>query len=497
MCINVRYIYNRYIKKDVLVNCGKCEACLQSKADARAARIRNTCCGKELITLFVTLTYSNDYVPYIDVRGMMFGENFNVPIYRHKTGRFVRFDSGYNIRFSSCTNYLPLDYIARLKLDKSSFSGRNPNRILPLVGRPSHEVGVCYYPDIQKFFKRLRINLQRIYNINDEKFRYFSCSEYGSTTNRPHFHLLLTIPSNFESAYRYCILKSWPYASKDRTLAGIEIARDASGYVASYVNGHRHLPDILKVFEIRSKHSYSKDYGINNPVFSIDSVLSRADRQDMSYYCKRTVKGVQSISHLPLPKYVISRYFPLFKGYSRLSVDSLRRILFRPEEIQGGTSYSNAIRHTSEFLDVNYSENTYIDMYGKKIWSDTHRIITMLNNSFDKYHKLTGKNRYDYVIDYHRVWNAYHSTLLRMSFMDVLSSEDYYQHYDNITSGEHIDSLDIMCSDLNLSLDSFCRDPNVNVRRKSSTILLSHRYRFKEKQKKVTSHILSSQGYFV
>ena len=43
--------------------------------------------------------------------------------------------------------------------------------------------------DIQRFFKRLRINLSRHHNITD--ISYFLSSEYGGTTHRPHYHFLL------------------------------------------------------------------------------------------------------------------------------------------------------------------------------------------------------------------------------------------------------------------------------------------------------------------
>lgn len=40
----------------------------------------------------------------------------------------------------------------------------------------------CYKRDIQLFLKRLRKRFQ------PKKIRYFICSEYGPTTNRPHYH---------------------------------------------------------------------------------------------------------------------------------------------------------------------------------------------------------------------------------------------------------------------------------------------------------------------
>lgn len=42
--------------------------------------------------------------------------------------------------------------------------------------------------DLQKFFKRLRINLER---SDKGKIRYFACGEYGDHTMRPHYHAIV------------------------------------------------------------------------------------------------------------------------------------------------------------------------------------------------------------------------------------------------------------------------------------------------------------------
>lgn len=53
----------------------------------------------------------------------------------------------------------------------------------PVLLSPLHQ------DDMTLFLKRLRINLERKYGI--DKIRFFYCGEYGETTHRPHFHLLL------------------------------------------------------------------------------------------------------------------------------------------------------------------------------------------------------------------------------------------------------------------------------------------------------------------
>ena len=50
----------------------------------------------------------------------------------------------------------------------------------------------CFrHTDLQMFFKRLRINLARRYNVGNDNIRYLVTSEYGSKFGRPHYHLLL------------------------------------------------------------------------------------------------------------------------------------------------------------------------------------------------------------------------------------------------------------------------------------------------------------------
>ena len=65
MCDFTKYVYNKYIRKSLAVECGKCPACLQRKANARAMRIRNHNDGK--LCLFITCTYDNRFVPYVKV----------------------------------------------------------------------------------------------------------------------------------------------------------------------------------------------------------------------------------------------------------------------------------------------------------------------------------------------------------------------------------------------------------------------------------------------
>lgn len=200
MCTNRRWIYNPYSRRSVLVSCGKCEACLQEKACARSNRIRHEV-SSGTIALFITLTYTNDYVPFIyeeDIKPFT-----DINIYRCSSGRYVfnrhtrklQFKKNSGIEIigrKTIYEYLPSDGLYK-----------------HLVGLPSNYIGVPYYEDAQNFFKRLRIILDRNYDFK-EHFSYFCTCELGGHTFRPHFHALLFIRPDDESIFRSAILTAKP-----------------------------------------------------------------------------------------------------------------------------------------------------------------------------------------------------------------------------------------------------------------------------------------------
>lgn len=93
--------------------------------------------------------------------------------------------------------------------------------------------------DVQLFFKRLRANLTRGYSSittdgkvskiasNSSQIRYYAVGEYGSNTERPHYHIILfNLPPDYE-----VITKSW-------TLGNVfygDVETASISYVAKYV----------------------------------------------------------------------------------------------------------------------------------------------------------------------------------------------------------------------------------------------------------------------
>ena len=107
---------------------------------------------------------------------------------------------------------------------------------------PEH--GSLRYSDVQKFFRRLR--------RSGQKFRFFCCGEYGSTTFRPHYHVicygqdfkegsqpLAKSPSGHGRYFNQALTDLWGHGSVDIG----SVTSESIGYVTQYalkkVNGDR------------------------------------------------------------------------------------------------------------------------------------------------------------------------------------------------------------------------------------------------------------------
>lgn len=498
MCTHTKLVFNPYINRSVRVACGRCPACIQAKAVKRANRIRNaTRLG--YVNLFITLTYSNDFVPYISKKSITGKSGTTYALFRDKKARRLKDGS---IKVYDSTHII--DFITP-DFDDMSFS---LDSLKGLKNYPDR-VGICYYPDLQDFFKRLKINLFRHYGF-DFPLHYFACSEYGSVSQRCHFHILLQVPKSFEIPVRSAIDESWLYDSGVPKRNRIEIARNAASYVSSYVNKPSNFPPFLQASCIREKHSYSQGFGTDLPVFSLNSILEKIDKRDLRYRREVVKDGVSSLAILPIPKYVLNRYFPIFKGYSRIAPDALARILSFPEKIRyefckgfdffirfgkdSGTPYDGTkfVGYSCEpNIYFNYNDNIFPFDYGD---SDYHEFLVRLNHAKEYYVRQTGKNDYDFVIDYIRVWNCYHSTLLKDSFFDSDGKlVDMSQHYENIND---IDFGCVSAPTLKVD-DTFERDPNKRKDIVSSTMSLTQVYHKSIKNHRLVNYCLSRQNYSV
>lgn len=497
MCVNKHYIVNR-IGKSVLVPCGTCPACLQTKAIQRANKIRSNFpdagSSSPLSALFVTLTYANDYVPYIrpseidsaDIctvsshlesyynnisRSFDGMEYRDVNIYRDKTSRYVRVSSGrstnYNFRKKSFNNSQILstvpvsnaDYIASIPLLHGVMSKR---------GQQSDKVGVLYYKDVQDFVKRLRSNLA--YKGYDKYFSVYCCSEYGPRTCRPHFHLLIFCPLSDYKLFSSSIVQAWPYDDGNRTRKNIEIARNVASYVSSYVNCSSFVPPLFNNSRcFKPKASASQGFGLSIECYSLGKVFEAYRRGDLSADVWRYKQKSLVVERVLLPQYVLNRYAPKIKGYSRLSVDALQSICRNPYSL---ISYGYSLNYDDYDYKVNIS----------RIFNACNRFLS------------AGYTQEDFVDFYSHVWSLRFSQLYKQELTELDCINANYYAYDNIADYFNgivrSESFDVF--GLTTDFVPSTIDPNEFPKARALTLKLEKFYFAYSKDKEVRNIVLSN-----
>lgn len=504
MCINKRWITNPVTGVKVFVSCGRCEACQQEKANKRTLRINlqtklDVPIGYQ--TILLTLTYNNDYVPFIlrkDYENFIDGKSNFLPVYRYGfksyTGNVKR-PLRYLVLLDSFENKCYDVDNTQLKL-KGNFVtdwlSECPDTSLPAL-RSTHwyngkkyysyddcRIGVLYYKDIQNFLKRLRITLKRKYNANF-KLKFFCVGEYGPDSFRPHYHLLLHFPKGYFTQLENAIIESWKFDSISKyqfRCQQIKLAKDAASYVSAYVNKSSNFPDFFKAFRpFRQKHVYSLGYGMESKYCQL-SYLDKCVNSAEFYYQKIIKVGsVKSVIKLPLPAYVINRYYPKFKGFSRLTDYEILLNISNPDRF---FEYKKTIGYTDD---------------------DLHKIVVSLRNHYLKWCNLKKLPVNDYSLaDYSRSyvnsWKSYYSFLHKLGYNDVLTEQDLVYHFINWyefrnKDGDLAEKLGFLTS----YYGNFEKDPNkfpLNIANHNKLITT---FNHNLKKKKVKNNVLSSFSY--
>ena len=244
-CLHPRVIKNKYTGDPVYVPCGTCEFCVHNKAIKSELKC-NVQLASSKYCEFITLTYSTEYLPvgkfYQGSRGeVRFRSLPRDFVYSYETVQGHTRNISFNDEIFDFDTQLSWSSAQLLQkkahLHYTSFpDGRR------IYNRPYMEglIGYLNYRDVQLFFKRLIQNIRRITN---EKIHYYVVGEYGPTTFRPHFHILLFHNSKeLRQSIRQFVSKSWRFGDSDTQ----PVWSSASCYVAGYVNSTSCLPDFFK-----------------------------------------------------------------------------------------------------------------------------------------------------------------------------------------------------------------------------------------------------------
>lgn len=475
MCTNRIKVTNKYVGRSFYVDCGHCPSCLQRKANKSCRKIISEYGRPHSFMCFVTLSYDNEHIPYIQPNLDYKRSYVGSPYYVNQSRIFdkdgiERLALGvYRADKLIDTVFLPdmpKEVFRNYVCNTTGIVTKSRNGVV--LERDDNRIGILYDKDFVNFIKRLRINLTRKYNY-EGKISYFKCSEYGPTTHRPHFHAIFWFDNralSFDS-FRSAVVESWQMCDESRQYENVEIAREPASYVASYVNCITSIPPFLLFKGLRPKHSHSKGFGFSNGLFSFNSLFTRFMAERLTGYFIKSIDAfnVEKATFVPYPKYVVDKYIPHFAGMCKLSQTQLFNVLSEPGRL---------------------SESSY-------------RAITSLTDGAIETAQRIINNRYaiakQYGID-RFTWSKFCCDFLVKRASDLLKNSHLY-HGDEISPFYCYDNIkDYFSGDVsNYFLDDemfrlspnfhFSTDTNDFYYHKIDTKVLQDKFYKKEKQRKI------------
>lgn len=330
-CQHPRTVVNKYTHEPVVVSCGHCPSCILRRS-AVQTNLLTTYSAQFRYVYFVTLTYAPRFLPTLEVSIVEtctddIADVSCVPnIYDLDADDPNTYLFGFHSVPRTASVKLKNSTVERTFKDpKIRFSyPMKPKDLLSILDKVNHNVPyripyVCNR-DLDLFLKRLRSYSP------DEKLRYYAVSEYGPTSFRPHWHLLLFSNSErFSQTVCENVSKAWSYGRCDASLS----RGFAASYVASYVNSFVALPDFYtqmpKVVRPKSFHSIGFTESTLFPrevrVAEVDKVVDKClDGVVVERNGKfRTIK--------PTWPYLL-RLFPRFSDPIRKSPSGIYQLLF-------------------------------------------------------------------------------------------------------------------------------------------------------------------------
>lgn len=458
MCVNKIYVRD-YLGRNRFGGfypCGHCHSCRQASANRRAVRIRSHH-PKGYTCYFVTLDYSDRFVPYIRKSDILLSQpnqvvytkdnieklrtvylnndtsNLNIPVYRdwdyYQTPRRRKLEKLKDPQIDEVeTPFYNWSDISDT-LSTLCISAKGKHRTFD-----DDRIGVCYMPDLQKFLKRLRVKISRFFG-KDLPISYYATFEYGSTFSRPHLHLAIWAPNSHftETTLRRLIFASWSYSDRYQEKVCV-VARSCAKYLASYVNCSSTVSQFLQN-EFPPKHSHSLGIGFDQDGFDLSTILDNFKNDTFEYHYIATDKYGRTYEYdLSLPSYVLYRYFPRIKGFSRLSRRTLYRTLTHIENVKIGSfpyysDVSDTVLYDSNIITVHGTCLQFRDgewqMFARRFYRTYWRYYAPLGYKFGQYVRTV----VDYYIrlDLHRY---------KMSLLGTAAAGSLYA-YDNLLEVAH------------------------------------------------------------
>lgn len=469
-CQNRKIVYNRYSHEPYLQNCGKCFNCLLQKRNQYLHRLFSEISKKYLHSYFITLTFNDDSIYYVD---SILKKNNDPMLPPYSYSLFFTPEQLNKLKNDFNPDYvdeLSLNYSIdssmdfRYSLDYKDFnhlfgSNNNSLHLDTLYGNKQikfNEANIyrfrtsfAPFRSVQLFLKRFRKNFTKFcFSKKTEvsPLLYFCCQEYGPNTLRPHFHLLIftnsTIFPNFisQSCKKFgrrkniYTLDSWKFGFAD--VQRINDEEKVSTYIAGYINSFQILPSTHVVTNLfKTKHSHSLLLGFRGDIFNkvIDffrqyNALFHSQSLTPFNYKESMLNNFvlnefKSISKSDLQKYlprILSRVYRQFP-FQFLSISKYHHSVIKEVLSKSFSTYSDLEKFNA--LNIkHYNFNKYFALY---IDFYIHNYEKLKYNTFKSksfyhfYTLLTGdvdKPNFTNVLDAKKAYALYYSYLFRLNW---------------------------------------------------------------------------------
>lgn len=302
-CLHPQVVFNKYTRETLYVPCGKCAACLNSRAKRWIDKMNQEAnCWKYTFSLY--LDYDEENVPYYQIVGDYLVEQ-NPRFFKH-------------FQFEDIC--IP---IFELKLDKDYEFEYVYNRLNDTYGIPHVSVR-----DIQTFKKRLNKYLYKHVTGHYQNFRSCIASEFGPSTFRGHYHGVIffnddRIAKEIGTAVAAC----WKFGHST-----CEPPKNSKGAVVQYVTQYlarpTDLPAVYAHSKIRPFFLTSRHPPIGSLFQSSEEVLKIFNDGSCERVQRVVREGKVSLESVPLSPSFKARLFPKCPRYSTIS-DSCRIELYR------------------------------------------------------------------------------------------------------------------------------------------------------------------------
>lgn len=311
-CEHPRLVYNKYLGKKVLASCGKCAVCTTERKKRWISRIINESkCWK--FTRVIHLDYNDKFIPRYELGEDEYLYEVQQRFYRRKHNE-LDFQRN-NIKLSDFE-----DIFSNLEIEQQN-NERNYlyNRIY------NHRLGLPHVDvrDIQDWAKRLNTYFKRYVTGEWHNFRICYAAEYGETTFRPHYHLLLFFnDSRVAETLPLYASKAWSDGGNLQNPYGhckVELDRGhAASYISKYITKFADIPKCYSHSRLSTFFVASRRPPLGMLLQSVEEIQAIFNSRSCTRVKPQECEGVTRPVVVPLETGFESRCFPKPPLYSSL-----------------------------------------------------------------------------------------------------------------------------------------------------------------------------------